>query len=238
MVSSPNKNTAIIPARGGSERIPNKNIKDFLGKPVISYSIKAALDSCVFDNVIVSTDCEKTAQVAREAGAEVPFMRPESLADDRVPIVEVVHHAITFLKERGDEIAYVCCILATAPFLQPGFLLKGLQLIRERDVDSVITVARFPSCVHRAFKVTDQGRIVLLWPEHEFSISKDLTETFYDAGQFWWANVETFLLTKSAMGQEVLPIVLPGYLVRDIDTPEDWEMAEIMYEVCKRKGLL
>ena len=231
-------NLAVIPARGGSTRIAKKNIKDFLGKPIISYSIEAAIKSGIFDRIIVSTDSEEIAKIARQAGAETPFTRPDQLSKNSVNIADVIKHAILWLKDKGQEYTHTCCILSTAPFLQSKYLAEGFGLISEQDIDSVVSITKFPFPVFRAFKKDADGRLRFIWPEYELAHSNNLPESYHDAAQFYWVNVEKFLVSNSIMGKKVLPVLLPEYLVVDIDTPEDWDRAEIMYEVCKKKGLL
>ena len=211
-------NVAIIPARGGSTRITKKNIKEFSGEPIISYSIKAAKESGLFGRVIVSTDCERIAEVARRSGAEVPFMRPAELGRNEINVADVVCHAISQLQKDGCDITYACCITATAPFLQSKYLAEGFGLISEHDVDSVVSITRFPFPVFRAFKKDTDGRLRFIWPEYEFAHSNNLSESYHDAAQFYWVNVEKFLVSNSIMGKEVLPVLLPEYLVVDIDT--------------------
>jgi pseudaminic acid cytidylyltransferase len=231
-------NVAIIPARGGSTRIHKKNIKNFIGKPIITYSIKAAQESGVFSRIIVSTDSEEIAEVARKAGAEAPFVRPAELGENRVNIADVVHHAATWLKERNENYKYTCCILATAPFLQAIKIKEGYEIISRSDVDTVASVVKFSFPVFRAFKKDKEGRMKFIWPEYELKHSNELPDSYHDAGQFYWLNTEKFLASKSIMGQEVLPVVLSGYIVQDIDTIDDWKMAEIKYEICRRRQLL
>lgn len=165
-------------------------------------------------------------------------MRPAELGRNSVNVADVLDHAIRWLKDHGNDIVYTCCIVATAPFLQPEFLRNGYRLICEQDVDAVVSVTKFPFPILRAFEKDGNGRMRFIWPEHELTHSNELPEAYHDAAQFYWFNTERFLATKSVMGKEALPVVLPEYLVRDIDTTEDWEIAEIMYETCKRKGLL
>jgi len=231
-------NVAIIPARAGSSRIPKKNIKEFFGKPIISYPINAAKESGVIDKVIVSTDSEEFAEIAREWGAEVPFLRPKDLGENKVNVADVVFHAVDWLKKNGEELSYVCCLVATAPFLKPEYLAEGYELINKNDVDSVVSVVKFPFPIQRAFKMTDNEKVKFMWPEHEFSHSNNLPQAYHDAAQFYWLDVNKFVKSKSLMGKEVIPVIIPEYLAKDIDTSEDWEMAEIMYEACQKRGWL
>ncbi|MDY6986714.1 MAG: pseudaminic acid cytidylyltransferase [Thermodesulfobacteriota bacterium] len=222
---------AIIPARGGSKRIPGKNIRSFAGKPIISYSIKAAQDSALFDRIIVSTDSANIAKVAKTYGAEVPFIRPAALADDFAGTDAVVLHAVRWLLDSGEELDYVCCIYATAPFIRPRDIRKGYALLRDNHATSTFTVASFPSPILRALKINESGRIDMFWPQYREARSQDLQEAYHDAGQFYWADVKKYLKEGQFYSGDSLPVVLPRYLVQDIDTSEDWETAEKLYSV-------
>lgn len=222
---------AIIPARGGSKRIPNKNIKPFAGHPIISYSIKAAQETNLFDEIIVSTDSNKIAEVARSYGAEVPFVRPDQLADDFAGISSVLIHALNWLKENEAGSDYFCCIYATAPFIQTAYIKKGLDVIINKKSTTAFSVTTFPYPIFRALKIDENGHIEMFWPEHENSRSNDLPEAYHDAGQFFWGNTEKFMRGNTFFSADAVPIVIPRYLVQDIDTPEDWETAEKMYSV-------
>ena len=222
---------AIIPARGGSKRIPNKNIKNFAGQPIIAYSIKAAQETNLFDRIIVSTDSAEIAEVAKTYGAEVPFVRPSELADDFTGDVPVMIHVLTWLKEHDRLPEYFCYIYATAPFIQPEFLRKGFGLLKKKDATAAFSITTFPYPIFRALKIGDNGRIEMFWPEHENSRSNDLPEAYHDAGQFYWGNTGKFLREKQLFLSNSVPVILPRYLVQDIDTTEDWETAEKMYAV-------
>ena len=228
-----NKIIAIIPARAGSKRISNKNIKSFAGKPIISYSIKAAQETNLFDRIIVSTDSEKIAEVAKTYGAEVPFIRPAELADDFTATVPVLLHALNWLNEHDSTTNYFCCIYATAPFVEPEHIIKGFNLLKKRNATTAFSVTTFPCSIFRALKIGDDGCIEMLWPEHENSRSNDLSEAYHDAGQFYWGNTKRFLTEKKLFSSNSVPVILPRYLVQDIDTPEDWETAEKMYSVLR-----
>jgi len=225
-----NKAVCIIPARGGSKRIPRKNIKDFLGKPLIAYSIETALASNLFDQVIVSTDDEEIVAVAKKYGAEVPFMRPSELADDFTGTGKVVAHAIEYLKQRGKKYDYVCTIYATAPFLQEKYLIKGFNALVDTDAHMAFSVTSMPFPIQRTFKITEEGRCQMFFPEHFQSRSQDLDEAYQDAGQFYWESLHREA-TDIPFGQDSIPVILPRYLVQDIDTLEDWERAEVMYRI-------
>lgn len=233
-----NKVVAIIPARGGSKRIPNKNIKSFIGQPIISYSIKAAQSSDLFDRIIVSTDSKEIAGVAKIHGAEVPFIRPADLADDFTGTIPVLLHALKWLAEHGCATDYFCSIYATAPFIQPEYLVKGFNLLKKRNAATAFSVTTFPYPIFRALKIGENGYIEMFWPEHENSRSNDLAEAYHDAGQFYWGNTEKFLKVKSFFSSNAVPIIIPRYFVQDIDTLEDWETAEKMYSVLKMNKIL
>ncbi|UCN00491.1 pseudaminic acid cytidylyltransferase [Sulfurimonas sp. SWIR-19] len=221
---------AIIPARGGSKRIPKKNIKDFLGKPLIAYSIEAALKSKLFDKVIVSTEDEEIARIAQEYGAEVPFMRPEKLSDDFSSSGEAVSYTLHKLKENGENYHYCCTIYATAPLLQEKYLVDGLEKLKNSNARMAFSVTSMPFPIQRTFKITKEGRCKMFTPEHFSTRSQDLEEAYQDAGQFYWEKVGT-QAKDIAFGSESIPVVIPRYLVQDIDTLEDWEQAEILYRV-------
>ncbi len=222
-------NVAIIPARGGSKRIPGKNIKLFAGKPIIAWSIEAAVATGLFARVIVSTDSEAIAAVAREYGAETPFVRPAVLADDFTTTADVLLHALGWLADHGYTATRACCIYATAPFVQQRFLREGYGILTQSGSASVFTVTTYPASIHRALKIEADGRLAMVWPEHELTRSNDLPVTYYDAGQFYWLDVPRFLAEKKIYSQDSRPVILPRFLVQDIDTLEDWETAERMF---------
>lgn len=225
---------AVIPARGGSKRIPRKNIRAFLGRPIIAYAIEAAREAGCFDRIVVSTDDEEVAAVSREAGAEVPFMRPAALADDFTGTADVVRHAIAWHREHGDDVEIACCIYATAPFVTADVLRDGLAQLEQAGVDFAFSVTTFPFPVLRALKRSARGNVQPMFPEHIGSRSQDLEEAFHDAGQFYWGRAQAFLDSRPLYGPSSIGIVLPRHRVQDIDTPEDWRRAEIMYELLQR----
>jgi len=222
---------AVIPARGGSKRIPHKNIKPFCGKPMIAYSIEAAKDAGIFDRIIVSTDSKKIASIAKEFGAEVPFMRPCELADDYTGTDAVILHALKRLMQDGEKIDYSCCIYATAPFIKSEYIIKGNKLLHNKNVAFCFSVTTYPFPIFRSLKINNQNRLEMFWPEYRETRSQDLTEAYHDAGQFYWANAKKYLKEKQFYSKDAVPVILPRYLVQDIDTPEDWETAEKMYSV-------
>jgi N-acylneuraminate cytidylyltransferase len=221
---------AVIPARGGSKRIPRKNIRPFCGKPIIAYSIEAALDSGLFDQVIVSTDDEEIAEVSRGLGADVPFLRPAELADDYTGTNAVAKHAIQWLHQNTDrQVEYACCIYATAPFLQASYLKEGFDRLINSDKSFVFSVTSFPFPIQRAIKINPAGEVVAFHPENYYVRSQDLEEAYHDAGQFYWGRAEAYLNDVIPFSPVSLPVVLPRHLVQDIDTEEDWTHAEYMY---------
>jgi len=230
-----NKVVAIIPARGGSKRIPNKNIKLFDGQPIISYSVRVAQETGLFDRVIVSTDSLEIADIARECGAEVPFLRPVELASDFAGTAEVVCHAIEWLAQEGTQPEFICCIYATAPFIQASYLRQGYDKLVSSGATSVFSVTTYPYSIYRSLKITDEDRIKMILPEYENFRSQDLPEAYHDAGQFYWANTNKFMKEKSLFAKDSLPVILPRYYVQDIDTAEDWETAEMMFATMKAK---
>ena len=226
-------NVAIIPARGGSKRIPRKNIKEFFGKPLIAYSIQTALQSGLFDEVIVSTDDEEIAQVARKYGALTPFVRPKELSDDFTGSGAVVAHALKYLQENGYEIDFLCTIYATAPFLEEKYLRLGLEKLKNSSAKYAFSCTSMPFPIQRTFKITQDERCEMFERENFSKRSQDLEMAYQDAGQFYWNN----LAVKSdeiMFANASIPIVLPRYLVQDIDDEEDWARAQVMYEVLQK----
>jgi len=226
----------VIPARGGSKRIPHKNIKSFCGQAMIGYSIKAALDSQCFDQVIVSTDDAEIAKIAKLFGAIVPFVRPDELANDYTATVPVIKHAIEWFDDQNQLLSEVCCLYATAPFVQADAIKKAYKKMMQEQVDYCFTVTSFASPIQRAIKVTAENRIEMLYPEHLETRSQDLEESYHDAGQFYWGKAEAFKQKKPLFSKNSTPYILPRQLVQDIDTPEDWKRAELMYQVLKKSG--
>src|SRR6185369_859117 len=186
-------NIAVIPARGGSKRIPRKNIKPFMGQPVIAHSIAAALASGLFNRIIVSTDDEEIAMVARTCGAEVPFMRPAALADDFTGTNAVVSHAIRWLLDHGQPVSHVCCIYATAPFVSADYLRSGYEKLVDSGRSFAFSVTSFPFPIQRAIRITHEGTVEPFFPEHISSRSQDLEEGYHDAGQFYWGKADAFI---------------------------------------------
>ncbi len=225
---------AIIPARGGSKRIPRKNIKMFCGKPMLVWSIEAARASGLFDVVLVSTDDEEIAALAEANGAEAPFRRPAELANDRTPILPVIAHAIRWTEEHRSHVSLACCISATAPFLQSHFLREGFDLL-EAHPDAAFTfgVTSYAFPVFRSLKINPDGAVSMFWPEHELTRSQDLPQAWHDAGQFYWGRKDAFFSNAGVFSAHSYPVILPRHQVQDIDTPEDWEMAEKLFRACE-----
>ena len=224
---------AIIPARGGSKRIPRKNIKDFYGKPLIAYSIEVALKSKVFDRVIVTTDDEEIASIAKAYGAEVPFLRPKKLSDDFTGTQDVINHTLDYLEKNNEKYDYVCTIYATAPLLQEKYLIEGFEKLKNATAINAFSATSMPFPIQRTFKVNSDGRCEMFTPEYYMRRSQDLEEAYQDAGQFYWKRLYSES-DEIMFGKDSIPIILPRHLVQDIDTLEDWKKAEIMYEVIQR----
>lgn len=229
---------AIIPARGGSKRIPRKNIKLFCGKPMIAWSIEAALNSACFDKVIVSTDDEEIAKVACQYGAEVPFVRPNKLADDFTGTIPVTKHAIEWLESQGQIISEVMCIYPTAPLVQPKIIIEAYQQWHTSQANYCFTATNYAAPIQRAFKLTENKRAEMFQPELFNERSQDLEEAYYDAGQFYWGKPEAFKRLEPVISEDSSPYILPRYLVQDIDTPDDWILAELLYQALKNGNRL
>jgi len=222
-------NLCVIPARGGSKRIPKKNIRKFCGKPIIAYSIECAINSGLFDKIIVSTDDEEIASVARTYGAEVPFIRPEKLSDDYTGTNEVIKHAICWYESKGYSVSYVCCLYATAPFVKNKFIKEAYEKLLKSENSFAFSVTSFSFPIQRALKIMPNGNVDAVWSENIFKRSQDLEERYHDAGQFYWGKKEAFINEDIVFSPVSIPIILPRYLVQDIDTLEDWYRAELMY---------
>lgn len=227
---------AIIPARGGSKRIPKKNIKEFFGKPLIAYSIEVALKSGLFEKVVVSTDDEEIAKVAREYGAEVPFVRPKELSDDFTGTTDVIAHAVKYFEAQGEQYDYICTLYATAPLLQKEYLIEGYKKLQKSDALYTFSATTMPFPIQRTFKLNADGRCEMFTPQHYMSRSQDLEEAYQDAGEFYFENRK---LTKNSKDKVIfsdisIPIILPRHLVQDIDTVEDWQRVEKLYEVLNK----
>ena len=231
---------AVIPARGGSKRIPNKNVKPFCGKPIIAYSIEAALASEVFDRVIVSTDFSEVMDVAKEYGAEVPFLRPDELSDDHTPTIPVIAHAIETLDQQVESdpdseqakgiVSHACCIYATAPFVQVADIESGLKTLQTSQADFCFTATSFAFPIWRAIGLSENNTVEMFWPENGNKRSQDLEEAYHDAGQFYWGTSHAWKNATNIFSANSTAVVIPRARVQDIDTVEDWERAEAMYQ--------
>lgn len=228
-------NVAIIPARGGSKRIPRKNIKLFHGKPMIAYSIEAALKSGCFDKVIVSTDDQEIAEVAKQYGAEVPFIRPAAISDDHATTMDVIQHAIEWYETQGVTIDKLCCIYATAPFVSSRDIQLGLNLLDTQGAQFAFSATTFAFPIQRAITVEKNGEVNMMQPEHLQTRSQDLVETYHDAGQFYWGKVNAFKQGLSMFAPHSRIVQIPRHRAQDIDTVEDWQFAELLYQALTEK---
>jgi len=231
-------NICLIPARGGSKRIPRKNIRSFCGMPMIAWSIKAAQDSGAFDQILVSTDDVEIAEVARGHGAEVPFLRPEHLADDQASTQDVITHALDWVTKQGNHCEALCCLYATAPFVQPEDLRLSRQKLEDSRPGTVVFAATsFPFPIQRAIHLEEQGYSAMFQPECFSTRSQDLVEAYHDAGQFYWATPQTWSEVTNLF-EGMRPLLLPRWRVQDIDTEEDWQSAELLHQLLLQRGLI
>lgn len=220
---------AVIPARGGSKRIPRKNIRPFCGKPIIAYSIATALQTKLFDQIVVSTDDEEIASVARDFGAATPFMRPKEIADDFTGTNAVVKHAVGWFNAQSNDVTHACCVYATAPLMQAGFVSEGYEALARSDAAFAFSVTSYAFPIQRAVRISPEGRVDAIYPEHRMTRSQDLEHAYHDAGQFYWGTARAFLEDLPVFAPHSIGVILPRHLVQDIDTPEDWDRAELMY---------
>ncbi|MGN6580957.1 MAG: pseudaminic acid cytidylyltransferase [Bordetella sp.] len=224
---------AVIPARGGSKRIPRKNIRDFCGKPMIGYAIEAAAQSGLFEHIVVSTDDQEIAKLAIELKAEVPFVRPAELSDDHTPTVPVVAHAIRECAALGWAVNYVCCIYPAVPFLQPQDLKSAFELFGQSDADFCFPVTEFPSAIQRALRRAQDGRMAPMNPEYELTRTQDLEPAYHDAGQFYWGSARSWQ-EKQRVHSNAVGHLMPSWRVVDIDTLDDWLRAEALHQAALR----
>jgi pseudaminic acid cytidylyltransferase len=222
-------NIAIIPARGGSKRIPRKNIRIFAGKPMIAHAITAARTSGLFDRIVVSTDDEEIGVIAREWGAETPFIRPSELANDYTPTVPVIAHSIQACQALGWSFDGVCCIYPGVPFIRNEDLLGTFALFQESSADYCFPVTEFPSAIQRALKRDDKGKMLTFYPQYELTRTQDLESAYYDAGQFYWGRASSWQNNPMVYSNGI-GYVIPNWRVVDIDTPEDWFRAELLFK--------
>lgn len=221
--------TAIIPARGGSKRIPRKNIRQFHGRPMIAWTIDTAINSGLFSNVIVSTDDAEIAAIAQEHGAQVPFLRPADFSNDYATTKDVMRHAVTWLAKNQIESDFVCCLYATAPFLQAEDVVKGLRALQESTAEYAYAVTEFDYSPHRALIKNQNGQVSLEKPELAAVRSQDLPSLVHDAGQFYWAKTETWLTQREILSSAGIGIEIPRSQAQDIDNEEDWKLAEALF---------
>jgi pseudaminic acid cytidylyltransferase len=224
------RNLAIIPARGGSKRIPRKNIKDFLGEPIVSYSIKGALQSGLFEEVMVSTDDREIANIAVKYGAKVPFYRSNEASGDFAGTIEVIREVISEYKNQfNKEFDFICCIYPTAPLIRVQHLKSGLDLLLAENFDCVLPVVAFGYPVWRGVEITDGGKTQMIWPEYKNARSQELKKVYHDAGQWYWMNMRQ--IKDSIFNQNTGSLLLSEEEVQDIDNPADWKLAEMKYKL-------
>lgn len=227
-------NIAIIPARGGSKRIPRKNIRDFCGQPMMAWAVHAARASALFERIIVSTDDHEIAEIARNLGVEVPFMRPRDLADDFTGTIPVIAHATTWAQTQYGQLNGVCCIYPTAAMISPADLSEARRLLDAWDF--VFSATDYASSVFRAFAERRDGGLEMLFPEHFSSRSQDLPRALHDAAQFYWGRPEAWLTAETLFGERSKAFLIPRWRVQDIDTPEDWVRAEALFSALRETG--
>jgi len=223
------RNLAIIPARGGSKRIPHKNIKEFLGRPIIAYSIEAALKSGLFDEVMVSTDDERIAEIAKQYGASVPFMRSAETANDYATTRDVLNEVVSEYQKRGQEFDAICCIYATAPLIAAVDIAEAYKTLRGSDFACVYPVVQFSYPIWRCLDVAEDGSMKRHWPEYENSRSQDLPKEYHDSGTFYWHRIAEGEIADGKLGA----IIMPEERVQDIDTETDWKLAELKFQLLK-----
>lgn len=222
---------AVIPARGGSKRIPKKNVKKFCGRPIIAWSIEAAKKSMLFDQILVSTDDQEIADVAKNLEVEVPFFRPAKLSDDYTGTVEVIAHAVTWMRDQGWSVDAVCCIYPTAALLQPEDLKRGLKALDSGDWSYAFSVTEYGSTIFRSFKRNAGGGLEMLFPEKWGMRSQDLPIALHDAGMFYWGLAEAWLNKLKIFDLHSCPVIIPSWRVQDIDTLDDWRRAELIFQI-------
>ena len=221
---------AIITARGGSKRIPGKNVKEFMGKPMLTYAIEAALEAGIFREVMVSTDDEEIARIARGAGAAVPFMRSEAASGDFATTDDVLMEVLQTYEKRGELFDYMACIYPTAPFVTAGKLREAMDILIEKDASGVMPVVRFSFPPQRGMAIRE-GRLAYCYPENAMKRSQDLEPMYHDSGQFYCYHVARYRACRGDLPDGYLPIIVPETEVQDIDNPSDWELAEIKYRM-------
>lgn len=230
------KNIAIIPARGGSKRIPKKNIKNFCGKPIIAYSIEAAIKSNIFDEVMVSTDSEEIANIAKAYGASVPFYRSREASDDFATTNDVIMEVLNTYAKAGKEYEYAFCMYPTAPFLTSDLILEAEALMKEKKPNEIVTVVDFSYPPQRSFIITEDGMLKYRYEQYINSRSQDLEKWYHDVGQLYVFNVENFRATNGQIKERVMPIIVSPLVAQDIDTENDWILAEEKYKLISKIG--
>ncbi len=225
------RNLAIIPARGGSKRIPHKNMKMFLGHPILTYSIQSALKSGVFEDVMVSTDDSEIAKIARENGANVPFFRSETTSNDFAPLAEVLLEVINDYEKRGQFYDHICCILPTAPLISEKDILEAYKLMTDSHFDSVCPIVPFSYPILRSLSIDEGKHLRMNWPEYRFTRSQDLKPAYHDSGTFYWIETAILKKEKKLFTDNGSALILDEYHVQDIDTLEDWALAEMKYQL-------
>ena len=223
----------IIPARGGSKRIPRKNIKPFMGKPIIAYSIDAALNSGVFDEVMVSTDDEEIAEVARQYGASVPFLRSAETSNDYATTVDVLMEVVNKYKERDKIYDTICCLYSTAPFVTSDRLKEASSQISDM-IDACFTIVQYSYPIQRSLRINEANCVEMKFPEHLKSRTQDLEKVYHDAGQFYFVKTDTLIKEKTVWCKRTVPLILSELEVQDLDTLTDWQLAEMKYQLLKK----
>ena len=230
-------NLCVIPARGGSKRIPKKNIKIFCGKPIIFWSIEEAIKSKCFDKIIVSTDDEEIANLVKGYDVEVPFVRPKDLSHDHIETIAVIAHAIKYQAQNYQTPSNVCCVYAAAPFIRASDLKISFQMLEGSDANFVFPATSYAYPIQRSFRITDNHRVDMLQPQYVNSRSQDLEKVYHDAGQFYWGKVNAWIENNCIISKNASPMLLPRYRVQDIDTLEDWHRAEMMFNQINKNNL-
>lgn len=223
----------VIPARGGSKRIPRKNIRPFHGRPMIAWSIQAALQSGIFDHVLVTTDDPEIAETAKSEGAEVPFLRPAHLSEDHTATVPVIVDAIERAEDLWGRQETICCLYATAPFVHPEDLVQTRHLLDTEGTDFAMPVTSFPFPIQRGVRLTANGHMEMFQPEHALTRSQDLEDAYHDVGQFYWGHRAAWFAGKPLIGPDTAARIIPRHRAQDIDTPEDWDLAERLFSALR-----
>ena len=226
---------AVIPARGGSKRIPKKNIRPFCGVPLLTRTIELLRATKLFQRIIVSTDDDEIAAVGKQAGAEVPFRRPDDLSGDHVTTIAVVEHAVRAMTDARFQAEFVCCVYPGAALATVEDLTAAYSMLRDSSCDYVFPATAFQSSIHRALRMDAAGGVAMYWPQHELTASQELEPAYHDAGQFYWGRREAWLERRSIYAANSRMLLIPHYRVQDIDTLDDWTRAEMIYEISRRE---